>query len=59
MSTPMYSFGLAVSCVVIITFVLVAVDLSPQTTGETLFIFMQPIYCFYMGACAIAGDVVK
>ena len=52
MSTPMYSFGLAVSCVVIITFVLVAVDLSPQTTGETLFIFMQPIYCFYMGACA-------
>jgi hypothetical protein len=55
----MYSFGLAVSCVVIITFVLVAVDSSPQTTGETLFIFMQPIYCFCMGACAIAVDALK
>jgi hypothetical protein len=34
---------------------LVAVDLSPQTTGETLFIFMQPIYCFCMGAWRNGG----
>ena len=34
---------------------MVAVDLSPQTTGETLFIFMQPIYCFYMGALRNGG----
>jgi len=54
MSKPMYSFRLAVSCVVIITFVLVAVDLLFRLQMKQ-YLFMQSIYCFYMGALQKRG----